>query len=1025
LRDSLKNNFCLKISRCYLLAATLFLIEGLVAQQPYFQQEVNYKIKVSLNDKVNTLHAFSEIQYINNSSTSISYIYFHLWPNAYKNNSTALAKQLLNHGNASLYYSKEADRGYIDSLDFKVNGLPVKMEYDKEHIDICKIYLNEPLRSLDTLIITTPFFVKIPSARFSRMGHMAQAYYMTQWYPKPAVFDKEGWHPMPYLDQGEFYSEFGSFEVSITLPKNYVVASTGDLEDNDEEIDFINSKVVNTLRKIETNTYDERDMVIPHSSPEKKTVTYRQHRVHDFAWFADKRFNVLHDQIELPNTHKTVDTWVYFTNSRFGLWKDAIDYVNESTLFYSYLLGDYPYNNVSAVDGVLMAGGGMEYPNITVIGDIDDAFSLDMVITHEVGHNWFYGILGSNERDFPFMDEGLNSLYEMRYNRAKYPGVKLGQMMGLDSARKILGINKIPYWREHEITYFMSAKANYDQPIYTKANEFTSFNYGAIVYGKAAIVFDYLREYMGEETFDKAMQFYYEKFKFKHPSPADLLQTLQYFSGSDLNWVEEYLLNDTKKIDYKIKNVKGDKENGYTVKVKNKTGVPVPISLCGYKDKRLVGQVWFKGSDTTRKLYFPPADVDYFKIDGSDLMPDINRKNNGMKAHGVFRKCKPWQFNLGTKFPDDNKTQINYLPIGGYNVYNSGMAGLALHNYSLYDKKMDVLLAPMYAFGTNNLNGFADVSYNLFPRKFFREVSMGTRVKKFNYDEVNLNSFSSETNYKSLSFFKLAPYINFDFSKRDKNAEIRQSLHLQSHIIWQEKMSYNTSSANYFSFIHTTKTAIHDINYFIENHRIIHPWFLNANVQSDGKMGKASVQFKHKITVARRKNVEVRLFAGTFFMGSDQDKGPYRFRLSGFTGAQDYLFDANYVGRNADYNSVGGNQFVEADGAFKVWTPLGQSNTYLISMNIKSPTIWKLPVKAFFDVGTAGSNSLLTERLLMDAGLCLSVIDNIWEVYVPLVYSNDIKQTLSINNYSFIHTIRFTFNLHYVEPKNVIKDNLF
>src|SRR5204863_1450583 len=138
----------------------------------------------------------------------------------------------------------------------------------------------------------------------------------------------------------------------------------------------------------------ENTMEFPPSAKEMKTIRFRQYRVHDFAWFADKRFFVLKDQIELPESKRKVDTWVFFTGKNWKYWKDATKYVNESTIFYSFLNGDYPYNHVTAVDGTIMAGGGMEYPNITVIGDVNSAFELDMVITHEVGHNWFYGILG-------------------------------------------------------------------------------------------------------------------------------------------------------------------------------------------------------------------------------------------------------------------------------------------------------------------------------------------------------------------------------------------------------------------------------------------------------------------------------------------------------------------------------------------------------------------------------------------------------------------------------------------------------
>ena len=132
-------------------------------------------------------------------------------------------------GDGKLTFAKEEDRGYIDSLNFKSELTPLKWEYDAVNPDICVIYLNTPLRNGDRVRITTPFKVKIPSGEISRMGHIGQSYQITQWYPKPAVYDKNGWNAIPYLNQGEFYSEYGSYDVSITLPKNYIVGATGDL----------------------------------------------------------------------------------------------------------------------------------------------------------------------------------------------------------------------------------------------------------------------------------------------------------------------------------------------------------------------------------------------------------------------------------------------------------------------------------------------------------------------------------------------------------------------------------------------------------------------------------------------------------------------------------------------------------------------------------------------------------------------------------------------------------------------------
>jgi hypothetical protein len=209
--------------------------------QAYFQQEVNYKINVTLNDRNHELNGFESVGYINNSPDTLGFLYFHLWPNAYRDNKTDLAKELFSvNGRSKLFNDKEL-RGYIDSLDFEADGYRVNWNLLPGSPDICKIILNKPLKPSDTIFISTPFHVKIPKGVTSRLGHIGESYQISQWYPKPAVFDGSGWHQMSYLDQAEFYSEFGSFDVSITLPANYIVGATGNLQNEQEkrELDIL------------------------------------------------------------------------------------------------------------------------------------------------------------------------------------------------------------------------------------------------------------------------------------------------------------------------------------------------------------------------------------------------------------------------------------------------------------------------------------------------------------------------------------------------------------------------------------------------------------------------------------------------------------------------------------------------------------------------------------------------------------------------------------------------------------------
>ena len=504
------------------LLGTNCILVTTYCQLSYWQQQVNYTIDVSLNDKEHTLDGFEKIEYTNNSPDTLKFIWFHLWPNANKNDKTAFSDQMLENGSTKFYFSDKEQKGYINRLDFKINNVTAATEDHPQHIDIIKIILPATLPPAQKIIITTPFHVKLPY-NFSRGGHDGQSYQATQWYPKPAVYDNKGWHPMPYLDQGEFYSEFGTFDVSITVPKNYVVAATGELQ-NAEEKEWLKTRATFTWESIkgkEKTTGGQMKttyQLFPESDKQIKTLQYKQTNVHDFAWFADKRFIVNNDTCQLASG-RVIDVFTYYTPKHQNTWKKSVSNSKDAIRHYSSLVGEYPYNIVQVVQGPESFGGGMEYPTITVISPDGNAKSLDNTINHEIGHNWFYGILANNEREHPWMDEGINSYYDEKYKTGKY-----GKQPKLD-----------------RLAFETKVVTKTDQPIELPSEQYSEANYGLVAYYKTAEWMRYLESKLGTVAFNNAMQEYYRRWQFKHPQPEDFKKVLEESSGRNLDSVFSYL----------------------------------------------------------------------------------------------------------------------------------------------------------------------------------------------------------------------------------------------------------------------------------------------------------------------------------------------------------------------------------------------------------------------------------------------------------------------------------------------------
>jgi hypothetical protein len=509
-----------------LLLLFIFVSTVAAAQEKYWQQKLTYTINVSLNDADKTLTGAETINYKNNSSSTLDFIWFHIYPNAYKNESTAMFQQIKNDPSRGTKLEKYT-LGSMESFNFESNGesLATEAHSNPQYIDIIKVKLASPLKPGDSVNIESNFKVKLPSY-FSRSGFADGEFMVTQWYPKPAVFDKNGWHEYPYLDMGEFYSEYADYQVDITLPSTYVVGATGVLQNADELEQYKKTGALNLAGKS-----DKPALYVPKNPNSKKTLRYIMKNVPDFAWFADRNFVVQYDTVKLASG-RNVDVFTYYHNKRKSLWVNSAGYVKDAVKHYSEWIGEYEYPVVQAIEGPANnASGGMEYPTITLITSPDaKPESLDAVITHEVGHNWFMSMLGSNERLHSWQDEGMNSYYQFRYEAEKY---RSNTIFG-DAIQK--DVKALPLDQFQSTIYnAMAENIPMNNPIALPAEEYkTSDDYAMASYLKAALWMYILESSLGKDQIDKAFQTYFSDWKHKHPSPQDMKASFEKATGKDL-----------------------------------------------------------------------------------------------------------------------------------------------------------------------------------------------------------------------------------------------------------------------------------------------------------------------------------------------------------------------------------------------------------------------------------------------------------------------------------------------------------
>ncbi len=928
--------------------------------------------------------------YTNNSPDTLTFLYFHLWANGYSNLSTPMAKQMQKSGNMHFYYAADTSRGYIDSLNFKVNNEQVNWHFLKDTNDVCKIILKEKLLPGKSITISTPFFVKIPGEDFSRLGHYLQSYQITQWYPKPAVYDNNGWQYFFYLNQGEFYSEFGKFDVSITLPENYFVAATGILQ-NSEELEKIEKNAEETSKILK---YNKSENSFPESSKKFKTLRFVQDSIHDFAWFADKRFHILKGSVELPDSKRKVTTWIYFTNIEGNIWKDAIAYVNNGVYFYSKWIGEYPYNQCTAVESVLGAGGGMEYPMITNIGSSGNAQNLENVIIHEVGHNWFYGILGFNERLHPWMDEGINSYYEERYTTDIVKNT--GYYSSYNSLLKLLGLKLSNPFDFNKIACDYIARNGSDQSLDLSSEDFITENYAIIAYSKGALAMNYLKNYLGITIYDNCMHSFFDNWKFKHPNPSDLKNTFERCSGKNLSWFFDGILHNVIYSDYKLKKIKLNKNtNELQLVIKNKGKLNSPLNYSLIQNENTVDSNWIEGFLGKKSFIVNNNNFDKVLIDPNKQMFEINRNNNQIRKNGILRKVEPLNFKLFGIAENPLKTQLFYSPVVGWNYADGIMPGLLIYNPVFPEKKFQYRLMPMYGINSLKLTGIAYAEYNIYPYPtLLQKLSLFTNLQTFN---------SYTTKFYNWQKYDIGvKYLMKRTAKKPKQ-QIDGELKLT-------KIISDYTSSEY---------VLTNFRIMLNNNTKPFPYFGEYNFETGPDYEKTWAEFKIQVNYKfKNKGFSARVFAGTF-INNNNKQIQNSFYLSGTSSYNDYRFSEVFPNRlNHDISNIWSHQFVNNDGGFGIYTPI-KSNKWLTSLNLKAAFPIPLPLSIYFNIATyynAGKEFSDSVIFPYELGIELNIIKDIFAIYFPITMSNNIKQTTSFYAKSYFDEIRFVLNFSKIVP---------
>lgn len=636
--------------------ANPLISQFVIFNKPLSSRIANYKISVKLDPEMKIVEGHELLTWRNDSRDLINELQFHLYLNAFKNSETTFMKEGGHRGRKFKF--KEEAWGYLDVNSLSIvegpdltNSIEFIQPDDNNPEDqtVIRVPLPKPLLPNETIKLSINFTSKLPQV-FTRTGYWDDFFLIAQWFPKIGVYTNGAWNCHQFHANSEFFADYGVYDVEITVPQEYVVGATGSRVDSVDNADGT------------------------------KTLTYHAEDVHDFAWTADPDFRIFSDQ------WRHVKIMFYAQPDHFQQAKRHLEAAKIALKFYSEWYGKYPYPTLTIVDPAPGAEGasGMEYPTFIVAGFTHWLLPkgiriVEMVVIHEFGHNYFYGLLGSNEFEEPWLDEGINSYAETRV--MKYAFGEKGNWLD------IAGI-KLSDLEFQKLQYFAGTKLD---PIVRKAWEFYSgASYTVNSYAKPVLVLTTLENYLGEKTMNKIMKTYCERWKFKHPTTQDFIDVVNEVSDQDLNWYFNQTLYGSNELDYAVtyvrsrvlhesqgigveaqeekeistndKSAKSDiKKDSVEMKKKEKLyenevrirclgGVIFPVEvLIKFKNGEEIREQWDGHGRWVKYKYVKPTQIEFAQIDPENkVVLDVNTLNNSRTlkrlAKGVNKLSLRWLF---------------------------------------------------------------------------------------------------------------------------------------------------------------------------------------------------------------------------------------------------------------------------------------------------------------------------------------------------------------------------------------------
>jgi len=909
--------------------------------EQYAQHHSRFTVEADMQR--NTLNVIQELTFYNQSKDSIGIIVLNDWNHSYSDKNSLLGKRFSDEFVRNFHLAKDSERGKTENLTvIDPENSFLTFIRPKKSIDLIEISLREKLPTGEKIVLRLTYSVKIPSDTFTKYGHNGKGEMnLRNWFLTPARYEDHRFIRYSNANLDDVANGISDYDLAIKIPTGFEIDS--DLNEVGKS-----STPQHTLYSFSGEDRNDFSLYI---SPKSGFSIYKNDLVEVSTDLKDSKLSEVQKAI-------VVDRIVHFVNDH---------------------IGKYPYQKitVSQVDYERNPFYGLnQLP--AFISPFSDEFMFELKFLKTYINNYLKNSLHLDARKDNWIYDGIQVYTMMNYIDTHHPGAKMMGSLSKLGILKSFNIINLDFNEQYSYYYMLMARKNLDQPLGDSKETLIRFNEKIASKYRAGLSLQYLDNYLQDNIVPNNIKTFYANNSAKVSSRAEFDNQLRQGTGKNIDWFFKTIIDSREIIDYKFSKVTKTQDS-ITFTIENRTGTTVPIPVYGITGKSIVFKKWFENVSNESTFTMERKAAEKIVINYKNEVPEYNQRNNWKSLKGYFND-RPFKFVFLKDLEDPYYNQILYVPTLTYNLYDGLSPGLRFHNKTILDKPFTFDVNPIYSPNTQSLTGSFSFGVNQYnrDRRLFN-IRYGFSGSYFHYAP-------------DAAYLKLNPSISFLIRDRDFRDNRKQGFGARYSIVKKEhsQIVKNSTNDNY---------SILGVNYYNSKSEITNLLNYNANVQFSSGFGKLGGEIQYRKLFDNNRQINLRLFAGTFLYNDNPEADTYNF---GVYKPNDYLFDYNFFGRS-ESTGLFSQQYFLSEGGFKSILKPVTANQWLISTNI-SVSVWNW-IEVYGDAGFA-KNQYKAANFLYDSGVRLNLVPDYFELYFP-VYSNngwEIAQTRYRDKIRFVVT---------------------